>query len=157
MSTFDSLDKTFNVDATIDAGAKAMKSITKRVKKEYNSDAEEDYDYVRGMLKSSAESLCRITAEAEDMASETQHPSFAQSSDRKPRSIQRIHGEITNVERHLVGVEREFHVALGASEFPGSIETAWSQTLGSFRQPSPRLWIVRLSDEAHRKSSAVGE
>ena len=78
MSTFDSLDKTFNVDATIDAGAKAMKSITKRVKKEYNSDAEEDYDYVRGMLKSSAESLCRITAEAEDMASETQHPRAAE-------------------------------------------------------------------------------
>ena len=75
MKPGDSLDKTFGIaPSDLDKGAKAMKGITKRVKKEYDSDSAEDYDYVRGMLKSSAESLARITAEAEDMAGETQHP-----------------------------------------------------------------------------------
>jgi hypothetical protein len=74
MSSFDSLDKTFGTDASLDAGAKTMKSITKRVRKEYASDAEEDYDYVRGMLKSSAEALSEITSNAMGVAEQSDHP-----------------------------------------------------------------------------------
>ena len=72
MSTFDSLDKTFDVAST--ELVKAQRSITKKVKKEFSCDAEEDYDYVRGMLKSSAEALSEITSNAMGVAEQSDHP-----------------------------------------------------------------------------------
>ena len=51
-----------------------MKSIAKRVKKTYESDSAEDYDYVRGMLKTAVENLAEITAGAMEVAEDSQHP-----------------------------------------------------------------------------------
>ena len=75
MSTYDSLDKTFGVaPSSIDKGAKAMKSITKQVKKTFADDKSEDYEYVRGMLKTATENLAEITAGAMEVAEDTNHP-----------------------------------------------------------------------------------
>ena len=51
-----------------------MKSITKQVKKTFADDKSEDYEYVRGMLKTATENLAEITAGAMEVAEDTNHP-----------------------------------------------------------------------------------
>jgi hypothetical protein len=72
MKPFDSLDQTFDVAAT--ELVKANKATRKAVKTAYESDAQEDYAYIRAMLKDATESLSNITQGAMDVAEESSHP-----------------------------------------------------------------------------------
>ena len=72
MKPFDSLDKTFDVASN--ELVKATSNARKSAKKVYENDAQEDYAYVRAMLKDSAEALTEITQGAMDVAQESSHP-----------------------------------------------------------------------------------
>ena len=72
MKPFESLDKTFDVASQ--ELVKATNSTRKTAKKVYDNDAQEDYAYVRAMLKDSAEALTQITQGAIDVAEESSHP-----------------------------------------------------------------------------------
>jgi penicillin-binding protein-related factor A (putative recombinase) len=72
MKPFESLDQTFDVASQ--ELLKAKKTSRKLSKKVYGNDAEEDYDYVRAMLKDATENLSRITQGAMDVAEQSDHP-----------------------------------------------------------------------------------
>ena len=112
MKPSDSLDKVFGTTPSdIDKGAKAMKGITKRVKKEYSSDVEEDYDYVRGLLKTSAENLAEITAGAMEVAEDSQHPRAYEVSAASAKQLAEVAEKLMSLHKDKKEIESDVQQA----------------------------------------------
>ena len=97
MKPYESLDKTFDVASQ--ELVKATSATRKKVKKTYESDSEEDYDYVRAMLKDATESLSRITQGAVDVAEQSDHPRAYEVASNAAKSMAEVAEKLTDLHK----------------------------------------------------------